>query len=162
MEKLASVLAELTAGLTFFRQERIDGGVRTGLMLGIETVFERFEISGEEYDPTLAWSVDLRCNGPSLPTQPPEAKAWLLANQNLIRDGFLRYAEQLSVGSDPTGIKLLEWSDFQLAPPGVQLKIVCGALRRVDALFLSTKVKFVGEHWSELVQGLESTLHEAY
>ena len=159
----SSILAELMAGLTFFRQERrVDGGIRTGIMLGVETVFEKFEIAGDEYDPSLAWSVDLRCNGSILPTSPSDAKAWFLANERQIRDGLLSYAEALSVGIDPTGIQLPEWSDFHDLPEGVRMKIVCGALRRIDALYLATRLNFIAQNWVDLVQGLETTLHEAY
>jgi hypothetical protein len=162
MTDLSDSLAELFAGLTFFHQVRVDGGVRRGIMLGMSTVFERFEIGGEEYDPSLVWSVDLRCTGPSLPSNPDDAKAWLLSHSEIIRDGFLRYAEQLGAGSDPTGIYLLEWSDFNELPPGVSMKIVCGALRRIDALYLSKRIRFVGEHWERLVGDLEPSFREAY
>ena len=43
MMDLPKIMADLLEGLTFFRQEREDGGVRTGIMLGMSTIFERFE-----------------------------------------------------------------------------------------------------------------------
>jgi hypothetical protein len=162
MADLSKIMADLLDGLTFFRQEREDGGVRTGIMLGMATVFERFEIDGEEFDPSLIWSVDLRCSGSGLPRAANEAREWLLAHETVVRDGFLRYADQLHAGVDPTGISLLEWSDFQDLPPDISMKIVCGAQRRIDALYLASRVEFVGEHWVELIRGLESSLHEAY
>lgn len=162
MADLSAVLADLMAGLTFFRQERVDGGIRTGIMLGGTTVLERFEGKGDEYDPSLAWSIDLRCNGLSLPTTANDARNWFLAHEAEIREGFMRYADQLGAGSDPTGIFLLEWSDFPNPPPGVAMKIVCGALRRVDALYLASRLKFVGEYWATLVGELEPTFHETF
>jgi hypothetical protein len=162
MSNLSEVLAELAAGLTFYRQQRVDGGIRTGIMLGMETVFEKFEGDEDQYDPSLAWSVDLRCNGPSLPDNPTGARAWLIAHHEEIRDGFRLFADQLGVGSDPTGVLLLEWSDFPNPPPGVSMKIVCGALRRVDARYLSNRLAEVGEGWLGLVNELEPTFHEAY
>jgi hypothetical protein len=162
MTDLSAILAEVMAGLTFYRQERVDGGIRTGIMLGMTSVFERFEVNGEESDPSLAWSVDLRCNGPSLPTIADDAKPWLLDHESEIRDGFRRYADQLGAGSDPTGIDLLEWSDFRNLPPGVSMRIVCGALRRIDALYLASRLRFLDKHWGELVRDLEPTLHEAF
>ena len=162
MMDLPKIMANLLEGLTFFRQEREDGGVRTGIMLGMSTIFERFEIDGEEFDPSLIWSVDLRCQGPSLPRDSNVAREWLLSHETLIRDGFRRYADQLQAGVDQTGISLLEWSNFQNPPPGVAMKIVCGTQRRIDALNLARQIEFVGDHWVELIRGLESSLHEAY
>ncbi len=162
MGELSAILAELSAGLTFYRQERVDGGIRTGIMLGMTSVFERFEIHGEEFDPSLVWSVDLRCGGPALPTRADEARSWLLDHESIIRHGFQRYARKLDAGSDPTGIFLLEWSDFQDLPPGVSMKIVCGALRRIDALYLAARLRDIGEHWAALVSSLEPSLHEAF
>ena len=37
--------------LTFYRQARIDGGIRTGIELDEDTVFEYFEEGGSEPDP---------------------------------------------------------------------------------------------------------------
>ena len=85
---LREVLAELQKGLRFYRQERVDGGLRTGIALGMTALFERFEIEGEEWDPSLAWSIELRCTGPSLPSVAGEVRSWLLARAGLIEEGF--------------------------------------------------------------------------
>ena len=45
---LSEILAELKKGLSFYCQERVDGGIRTGIMLGMTTIYERFEIDGKE------------------------------------------------------------------------------------------------------------------
>ena len=64
--------------LTFYRQARIDGGIRTGIELDEDAVFEHFEEGGPELDPTLLWYVDLRCQGPGLPDEPRKAREWLI------------------------------------------------------------------------------------
>lgn len=159
---LSEILAELKKGLSFYRQERVDGGIRTGIMLGMTTIYERFEIDGEEWDPSLTWSVELRCGGPNLPSEVEAVKAWLLANEAQIRDGFRRFINLLEAGSDPTGDYPLQFDDFQDLQSGVTMKIVCTALRRYDALFLADHLNYVREHWTDLVNHLESTFHRTY
>ena len=55
--------------LTFYRQKRVDGGVRTGVELDGETVASLFEEGDPERDPALLWFVDLRCEGPDCRTR---------------------------------------------------------------------------------------------
>ena len=162
MARLSEILAGLKQGLSFYRQERVDGGIRTGIMLGMATIFERFEIEGEEWDPSLAWSVELRCGGPSLPTDVNAVKPWLLALEEPIKEGFRRFSDRLSAGSDPTGDYPLQFEDFPDLPPEVSMKIVCTALRRYDAFFLAEHLNQVREHWSDLVRDLEPRFHRAY
>jgi hypothetical protein len=149
-------LSSLFAGLTFFRQKRLDGGIRSGIMLGENTVLDRFEEGEGDYDPALIWSVDLRCSGEGLPDTAEGARQWLLDHENLIQDGFRHYADYLRAGSDVTGAYLLQWSDFQSTPPGVQMVIACGAMRRVDALSLGSVIEETGKRWRELILGLTS------
>jgi hypothetical protein len=162
MASLSEIIAGLKQGLSFYRQERVDGGIRTGIMLGMATIFERFEIEGEEWDPSLAWSVELRCSGSSLPTGADDVKPWLLAHEGQIRDAFRRFSDQLAAGSDPTGDYPLQFADFHDLPAGVSMKIVCTALRRYDALFLAEHLNHIREHWSDLVRDLEPTFHRIY
>jgi len=160
MASLSEIIASLKQGLSFYRQERVDGGIRTGITLGMASIFERFEIEGEEWDPSLAWSVELRCSGSSLPTGTADVKPWLLAHESQIKDAFRRFSEQLAAGSDPTGVYPLQFADFRGLPAGVTMKIVCTALRRYDAYFLAEHVNYIREHWSELVKNLEPTFHK--
>lgn len=130
--------------ITFFRQMRVDGGVRTGLMMRGDTVAQRFDEGSEDEDPSLIWSVDLRCDGDALPDTAVGAKAWLLEHQALIQAGFREFADDLQAGSDPTGAYKLEWGRFRGVPEGVEMRIFCGAMRRVDALMLGRIVGEVG------------------
>jgi hypothetical protein len=150
-------ISSLMAGLTFYHRKRLDGGIRTGIMLGGTTVSERFEEGQEDYDPSLIWSVDLRCSGAGLPDTADKAKQWLLDHERIIRDGFSRFAEQLRARSDPTGAYLLEWNEFPSHPEGVEMKIVCGAMRRVDALGLAATLRDVRDRWRELILSLSPT-----
>src|SRR3954451_9524953 len=95
--------------LTFYRQKRVDGGVRTGIDIDGVTVCEDFEEGDEERDPALRWYVDLRCSGDSLPHDADLAREWLLEHEEMIRDGFSRYASQLAAGADRDDYPL-QWS----------------------------------------------------
>lgn len=150
MDELSTILD----GLTFFRQKRADGGLRTGIMLGESTVLGRFEGGEEDYNPTLLWSIDLRCRGASLPSTTEEARRWLLDHEEIIREGFARFAEELGAGIDPTGAYLLEWKAFPKPVNGVDMRIVCGALRRYDARSLPGELKDVGANLVEYVGSL--------
>src|SRR4051794_4076762 len=120
-------LASLMAGLTFFRQARIDGGVRTGVMIGEFTVLHRFEEGSADHDPALIWSVDLRCNGSGLPVDAEGARRWLLEHEGIIRRGFVRFADELQAGVDVDPYPL-QWEGFEGTPEGVQMRIVCSAI----------------------------------
>src|SRR4051812_22412222 len=143
--------------LTFYRQKRVDGGVRTGIDLDGVNVCEEFEEGHEERDPALRWYVDLRCSGEGLPSDADSAREWLLEHEKLIRDGFSRYANQLAAGADPDDYPL-QWSDFQPPPQGVQMSIACSAIRRVDAREVNQVVRDIAEHWSERIERLCATV----
>jgi hypothetical protein len=149
-------LASLMAGLTFYRQARRDGGVRTGVMLGENTVLHRYEEGDEDHDPALVWSVDLRCNGSGLPDDVEGARRWLLQHEGIIRRGFERFADELQAGADVDPYPL-QWEGFEDAPDHVQMKIVCGAVRRVDALRLADVLRDVATHWRPRIEELSPT-----
>ncbi len=149
-------LSSLYAGLAFYRQKRADGGIRTGIMIKGDTVLGRFEDGQDDYDPSLVWSVDLRCFGSGLPESGEEGRQWLLDHESIIREGFDRYSDDLCAGSDVTGPYLLEWSRFPRPVPGVELKIACGALRRIDALSLAGILAEISLHWRDLIEGLSA------
>jgi hypothetical protein len=76
------------AQLLFYRQKRVDGGVRTGLDLDREEIAEHFEEGELERDPALLWYVDLRCDGPGVPADGEAALQWLIDYAPVIREGF--------------------------------------------------------------------------
>ena len=150
-------LSSLWDGLTFYHQKRLDGGLRTGILLGESTVLERFDEGADDYDPSLIWSIDLRCRGDNLPNTAEEARQWLLDKETPIRDGFQRFADELRAGSDPTGVYLLEWDRFPPRSDGVEMKILCGAMRRVDARNLASALLDVEQHWGRRLSALAPT-----
>ncbi|HEV3167935.1 MAG TPA: hypothetical protein VGZ22_28295 [Isosphaeraceae bacterium] len=141
--------------LIFYRQGRVDGGIRTAIELDGDTIYERFDEGGPERNPVLLWYVDLRCKGAGLPHDPEGAKRWLLDHEELIRDGFARFAAEVEAGSD-VELYPLQWSKFPQAPEGVELTIACATNRRNWALSISKLLEDVGSHWRELIEGLEA------
>jgi hypothetical protein len=144
----------MMAKLIFYRQQRFDGAVRTGVELDGETIAERFEGGGVDSDPVLLWYIDLRCDGQGIPDDPNAAAQWLLDQSELIRDGFVRFAEKLRVGAD-LDLYSLTWSDFRDPPPEVRMMIACSAARRVDAREMSGKLIDVGENWDAIIRALD-------
>ncbi len=142
------------AMLSFYRQVREDGGIRTGIELNGTTVFERFESGGDDYDPALVWYVDIRCESNNLPQAAEEARDWLQRHGKYIRDGLPVLAAKLQAGVD-VGSYPLRWQ-VPNVPEGLRVTVVCSALRRVPGLEIAKVLNEIGESWVELVKGLPS------
>jgi len=140
--------------LTFYRQYRADGAVRTGIELDEDMIFERYEEGAPESDPTLLWYVDLRCIGPELPTDPRAAKQWFLEHEQIIRAGFTQCAAEVEAGRDLELYPLL-WTKFSAAPPNVEMTIACATNRRMWGLSVPKLLEDVAAHWRERIEQLE-------
>ena len=150
----SETIHDLLSGLTFYRQKRFDGGIRMGVELGHTTILERFEPGEGERDPSLLWYVDVRYDGPNLPTDIESIPQWLLSTRSIIEGGLARFADHLRlVGSDRDQYPL-EWSDFPEANDGVTRKIACSAIRRIDARILAEILDDVRIHWSERIEAM--------
>jgi hypothetical protein len=139
--------------LTFYRQKRIDGGIRTGLEIDQETIFEEFEEGGPESDPTLVWYADLRCDGPGVPGTEEAAWPWLLDHEERFVEGFMRCAGEYLTGIDPDAYPLL-WSDFSNPPRDVSLTIAYSARRKLDGRAMAAVLTDIGEHWAERIRDM--------
>lgn len=138
--------------LTFFRQARVDGGVRTGIDIDDESVWQRFEAGNEEPDPALLWYIDVRCDGEDLPGERGQARQWFLDQAPIIKPAFRVLAEKLRVGVD-------EWPyQFRVpgSPPAVQLRIVCSAVRGLSPDVLSNALERLGDQWERILTDLEA------
>ena len=154
----ADLLADLLVGLTFYCNAREDGGVRVGVSLGPITVHEIFRIDGDEYDPSLVWSIELRCEGETLPTEPHEVDPWLQARSTVIKAALSAYAEELRRVSERSGEYPLRWLTFPGLPASESMEFFCTAQRRVDAGFLATQLESLGKHWDEILNSLQNPL----
>lgn len=146
------------AKITFYRQKRIDGGLRSGISVGDETVLGLFEPGPTDNDPALLWYVDLRCEGARLPTDPKEAREWLLRHEDVIRAGFADCARECSAGIDPDIYPRL-WSDFASTPKDIRMVIALSAVRRVDAREISKVLQDIGSHWGHYIRALKPLEH---
>src|SRR4051812_6199543 len=138
--------------ITFFRQARRDGGVRTGIDIDDRTVLARFE-SGRERDddPALLWYVDVRCSGPKLPREVRAARQWLERNEQPIVDALEGLAKQVPGGLDPS-----EWPlrSTKRLTNGVTVVVACTAVRRVEAREIAEILRDVAARWRERIEAL--------
>ncbi len=88
------------SSIVFFRQARMDGGIRTGIDVD-GAGWEYYEGGSEEYDPALIWYVDLRAQGDHLPGSLEDARQWLLDQESLVNATYQQLVERLEVGMDP-------------------------------------------------------------
>jgi hypothetical protein len=138
--------------LTWYRQKRVDGGVRTAIDVDDVTLFHLFENVSDQPDPVLLWYVDLRCTGARLPVTPPAVREWLLGQAPVVRAGLVVIAEEVRAGVD-AGI----WPfrrELTGLPGRVKATLVYCAARRQDRLDLADILTDVAGHWEERIQSL--------
>lgn len=140
--------------LIFYRQARIDGGLRTGIELDGEMLAERFENESSEPDPILIWYVELRCAGSGIPDTSAEAYRWLVDHSSTISEGFKKCAVETNVGVDPD-IYPAQWGGFESTPPDTRWVIAYSALRRIDSRQMNQILAEIGSTWEVLIRDLE-------
>lgn len=137
--------------LSFYRQARADGGVRTGINVEGDLLLESFEPGGSEPDPALLWYVEIRCNGTALPTDREAVRQWFREQESSLKRALLALAEKLEVGSDET------WP-YQYAvpdgPTGTTVKIVCSAVRGLELGTLASVLRDIAKSWDHLLKQL--------
>ena len=130
--------------LVFFRQGRVDGGIRTGIDIDGTTI-DHFESGMGENDPALAWFIDLRLEGDGVPTQPEQARQWLLDHKTLVKEAYVAFGKKLQVGMDPDVWPLQ--CEAPNAPPDVHMTTVCSSTGTIPARNIGTTVQDIAEHW---------------
>jgi len=137
--------------ITFFRQARNDGGVRTGIEVEGQTVLSRFE-GKEADDPALLWYVDVRCSGRRLPADAEGARRWLEKNSEAVAALINSLAARVPEGSDPS-----EWPlrESKRLTDGASIVVACSAIRRVEAREIASILRDVAAHWLELLRSLK-------
>lgn len=140
------------AELTFFRQKRFDGGIRTGIEIDGHTVFENFMPGGPDDDPSLLWYIDVKCFGDGLPTEPEEVRRWFMDNGEALKEQLLLIANtSLSVGFDT------ELRPFQrnLCLKDISSKMIVTAIRRITAREISSELQDLCNNWHKLLNDME-------
>jgi hypothetical protein len=131
--------------VTFFRQGRVDGGIRTGIEIDGETSFHRFEEGTGDPDPTLVWYVDVICQGRAIPKSPETAYQWLSDQGELLKDATERLSAKLKTGIDgdlwPLKVPLKN------APEGSRITIAVSASGLVGGREIARVIRDVGTHW---------------
>jgi hypothetical protein len=151
---VASQGVQVMSTVTFYRQKRVDGGIRSGIDIDGISVLESFAKGKADYDPALAWYVDVRCQGKNLPDSPEPARRWLLEREETVREALDQLAEDLRAGLDIESWPLHR--QIPAAPSGARMTIVCSAVRRINALKISDVLRQVGLNWRKFLTSLQA------
>lgn len=143
--------------LTFFRQARADGGIRTGVDVDGETVLEHFVETDREPDPALKWFVDLRCDGETLPDRSEDVRAWLLDHGALVTRAFQGLAKRLEVGVDPDSWPA-QW-ELPDPPPGVRITTACSSIGVIPGREIHKTVGEIADHWREYLEQSQAAVY---
>lgn len=139
--------------ITFYRQARRDGGIRTGIEVDGDAVLTRFEEgrAAQDPDPAIVWYVDVKCRGSTLPTNPDAARLWLIRQEKPISRLLTALADEIPAGIDPT-----DWPvrREERLPSKVQVVVTCSAVRRLEASRLSQILREVADHWRQTLEDL--------
>ncbi|HEX3659611.1 MAG TPA: hypothetical protein VHV55_27735 [Pirellulales bacterium] len=138
--------------LIFYRQQRVDGGVRTGVDWHDYSLLQHFE-RGDDDDSSLLWYVDLRFKGPRLPKDPEEVRDWLIEQQAWLAKSLSNAAKDLEVGVDADVLPYIRIC--KEAPPGIVLELAVSAQKRASALQIGKAVSQIGKQWARLIGSLE-------
>lgn len=136
--------------ITFYRQAREDGDVRTGLSIDDEVVFDRYD-GRTRTNPALRWFVDVRCDG-KLPIGAEEARQWLLDHAGIIKAGLSEFAKSLNAGIDIESWPVLH--KLSATPKGVRITFACSAIRPGDAREIAVVVENVSTHFEKYAKRL--------
>jgi len=134
------------AEVTFYHQQRVDGGRRSGVTVDGITILHGFLPGSEEYDPALEWYVDVTLVTNNPPTQ-ANALNWLTSHAADIRRALTETADCLSVGIDAHSMPA------EFGSPGSEgpIRVTVSALRRVVGRQVGEKLRqFAEMDWAQL------------
>ena len=141
--------------LSFYQQKRRDGGLRTGIDLDDERVWERFEPGDAPQDPALLWFVDIRCTGGNLPAEPEPIRDWFLKRSEIIQPALRALADELVPGVDG------DWPLKRTIPDrdGTQMAIYCSAIRGLTGREIPDILSTLATRWPVVLRDLEECGH---
>lgn len=137
----------------FFRQQRGDGGIRTGIDWERDTYWHSFEDGTDQSDPVLDWWIDIRGEGPGVPDDPDVMPVWLRQHSGAFVDEVVKFAEELRHGVDAGGWPLIRTAPAKI--PDVRWKIAVSALHRDEGRAMSSILDDIAENWEEFIARLE-------
>jgi hypothetical protein len=138
--------------ISFYRQARGDGGIRSGIDVNGEEMWSLFEAGPGEADPALDWYVDVEWSGPSLPTEAEAVKALLVAQQSQVGQACSTLASRLEVGIDAEAAPFAQ--SFDPGMSGVTAGVFCSAVHRVSGREMGRNLQLLGSSWVTLINQL--------
>lgn len=114
--------------ITFYRQKRRDGSVRSGLHATGPYDLENFEKGPEQLadDPcahVLDWFIDLQLQSPRQMDDAEAARDELLSHADEITAGLNRMVDEIGVGLDSN--RPVVWQNFPELPTGYSCRLNC-------------------------------------
>jgi hypothetical protein len=137
--------------ISFYRQARVDGGIRTGVDVDETTVLESYEADSEDFDPALLWYVDLDINAPAFAgeSQGESVRSWLLKHAKPIQTALATVEEELSLGFDVEARPYVRTIVDEKADLSMTIRV--SAIRRIEGRDVASKVSFVRSKWKRLI-----------
>ncbi len=120
--------------ITFYRQARQDGGLRTGIEIDHETLVGHFEDGPGAFNPLLTWYVDVECEGAGLPTTEAGVRDWLLSQAPTVTRGLHMVADEIGLGMTRTSGR------FSARCPAVRK--VCGSRSPVRPIAVPSRASW--------------------
>jgi hypothetical protein len=143
--------------LALYYHYRNDGGTRTTVDVDGVTVAHRFKAGKRAVDPTLAWYVDVRCEGVRLPKEPAAALQWLHDKSELIRAGLADFAANINVDPDAEPIR---W-EIAGSQRGVRISLFAWAQTAKGLVRMPRMLGKIRDRWDDLLGELEPSLSAA-
>jgi len=139
------------AEVTFYHQERVDGGRRSGVTVDGTPVLHGFVPGTNEYDPALEWYADVTLATANPPTQ-ANGLTWLNSHAPEIRQSLTEAADCLSVGIDASSMP----AEFQRFDAGGRpIRVTVSAMRRLTGRHVGEKLRQLAEmDWAQLFPAL--------
>lgn len=138
--------------LAFFRQARVDGGIRTGVDWNDTPLLHEFEEGNEEHDPAIIWYVDVEFAGDTLPVSAEDARRWLIRRGTAVAARLNKLADELSLGIDVASWPIRR--SLEGLPRGVTGTISCSAVRRIDCRHIAERLRELARQWREIIRHL--------
>jgi hypothetical protein len=139
--------------IAFFRQQRVDGAIRCGIMVDDELVFHALENENvANPDPVLLWFVGIAVEGDDLPDEPEAARHWLIERGPAISELLMKEGQSISAGIDHPS-----WPRVNYVPlPACErlLRIHYAAMERVAASEMGVHLQEVAREFESVVQSL--------
>ena len=139
--------------ITFFRQARADGGIRTGVELDGNLLLHRLDEGAADDDPGLIWFIDVGFEGEGLPHEAELVRDFLLGRKSETAAALAQFSDEISA----TGVDSGAWPLRRRVPDsagGVSVTLTCSAIRRLEGREIASKLSDLARDWAAIVGDL--------